>query len=89
MKYFKTTQIIFAGLFLLVSLLSSCTKDFEELNTNPNSPVDVPAINILTNAEVSVNRTSAWWLDAAYLSWPMEPAMVQSTVYRRGQIYAS
>jgi len=79
MKYYKTTQIIFAGLFLLVSLLSSCTKDFEELNTNPNSPVDVPAINILTNAEVnSIGRQLGGWMQHTYLGpWSQQWCKVQ------------
>lgn len=79
MKYFKTTQIIFAGLFLLVSLLSSCTKDFEELNTNPNSPVDVPAISILTNAEVSaIGRQLGGWMQHTYLGpWSQQWCKVQ------------
>ena len=79
MKYFKTTQIIFAGLFLLVSLLSSCTKDFEELNTNPNSPVDVPAINIFTNVQVnSVGRQLGGWMQHTYLGpWSQQWCKVQ------------
>ena len=79
MKYFKTTQLVFAGLFLLVSLLSSCTKDFEEMNTNPNSPVDVPAINILTNAEVNaVGRQLGGWMQHTYLGpWSQQWCKVQ------------
>ncbi len=79
MKYFKTTQIIFAGLFLLVSLLSSCTKDFEELNTNPNSPVDVPAINVFTNTQVNaVGRQLGGWMQHTYLGpWSQQWCKVQ------------
>ncbi len=79
MKYYKTTQIIFAGLFLLVSLLSSCTKDFEELNTNPNSPVDVPAINIFTNTQVNaVGRQLGGWMQHTYLGpWSQQWCKVQ------------
>ena len=37
--------------FILLSIMAiSCTEKFEVLNTNPNSPVDVPAINIFANA---------------------------------------
>lgn len=37
--------------FILLSIMAlSCTEKFEVLNTNPNSPVDVPGINILANA---------------------------------------
>ena len=33
--------------FIFVLVLGSCTKDWEELNTNPNEPVVVPATNVL------------------------------------------
>lgn len=33
---------------LLVFFLGSCTEGWEELNSDPNNPVDVPAMNILT-----------------------------------------
>ena len=79
MKYFNKTQLIFAGLFLIVSLLSSCTKDFEELNKNPNSPVDVPAINVFTNAQVSaVGRQLGGWMQHTYLGpWSQQWCKVQ------------
>ena len=31
----------FLTLLLVIIIISSCTKDFEEINTNPNAPVDV------------------------------------------------
>ncbi len=79
MKYFKTKQIIFTGLFILVSLISSCTKDFEEMNTNPNSPVDVPAANILTGAEEdAVSRILGGWIQHTYLGpWSQQWCKVQ------------
>ena len=79
MKYFKTTQLIFAGLFLVVSLLSSCTKDFEELNKNPNSPVDVPAINIFTGAlEDAISRQMGGWEQTYYTgNWSQQWSKVQ------------
>ncbi len=79
MKYLNKTQIIFAGLFLIVSLLSSCTKDFEEMNTNPNSPVIVPAINVFTNAEVNaVGRQLGGWMQHTYLGpWSQQWCKVQ------------
>ena len=36
MKFIK-----YSLLGLVVFLLAACTKDFEEINTNPNAPVDV------------------------------------------------
>lgn len=36
---------------LLVFGFASCTEDFEEINTNPNSPVEVPSSYLITQAE--------------------------------------
>lgn len=79
MKYLRKTSKIITGLFLATLLVSSCTKDFEELNTNPNSPVDVPAINILTNAQVNaVNHQLGDWPQTYYLgNWCQQWARVQ------------
>ena len=79
MKYLNKTQIIFAGLFLAVSILSSCTKDFEEMNTNPNSPVVVPAINIFTNAQQGAVETQlGGWMQHTYLGpWSQQWCKVQ------------
>jgi hypothetical protein len=46
-KIFKINVIIV--LTILLGFVS-CTKDFEEMNINPNQPVDVPSTNILTNS---------------------------------------
>lgn len=43
----KIKGIIVLGLLLFVG---SCTKDFEEMNVNPNVPVVVPATNILASS---------------------------------------
>ncbi len=37
---------------LLLFVLSGCTKDFEEMNTNPNLPVDVPIANHLAGTMI-------------------------------------
>jgi hypothetical protein len=78
MKYLTKSQII-PGLFLLISLLSSCTKDFEKMNQNPNNPVDVPAINIFTNAEQSsISRQMGDWIQHTYLGvWCQQWCKVQ------------
>ncbi len=47
MKKFK---IISSAMIVLVFLSVSCTKDFEEINTDPNNPVEAPSINIIANA---------------------------------------
>lgn len=79
MKYLIKSQKIILGLFLVVGLLSSCTKGFEELNTNPNSPVDVPAINIFTNAvNSSVGLELGDWIQHTYLGvWCQQWCKVQ------------
>ena len=46
MKRIKFISILLLGLFLIPT---SCTKDFEEINTDPNNPVDAPSINIMVN----------------------------------------
>ena len=45
-------RIIIACLILVG--LGSCTDDFEEINTNPNSPVEVPTSYLITQAERSL-----------------------------------
>jgi len=79
MKYLIKSQKFISGLFLVIGLLSSCTKDFEELNKNPNNPVSVPAINIFTNAEqTSVGRQMGGWIQHTYLGvWSQQWSKVQ------------
>ena len=78
MKYLTKSQII-PGLFLIIGLLSSCTKGFEKMNQNPNNPVDVPAINIFTNAEQSaISRQMGDWIQHTYLGvWCQQWCKVQ------------
>ncbi len=79
MKYIMKSHKIIPGLFLVATLLSSCTKNFESLNQNPNSPVNVPAINIFTNAEVnSISRQMGGWIQHTYLGcWCQQWCKVQ------------
>lgn len=79
MKYLMKTQKIILGLFLVVGMVTACTKDFEELNTNPNSPVDVPAINIFTNAvQGSVGLELGDWIQHTYCGpWSQQWCKVQ------------
>lgn len=44
----KRIKTLIPGILLLLAI--NCTKDFEEVNTNPNFPEDVPANLLLTNA---------------------------------------
>jgi hypothetical protein len=79
MKYLKNSPKIITGLFLAAVLVWSCTKDFEEINTNPNSPVDVPAINLFTNAQVNgVDLQLGDWMQVYYLgNWCQQWSRVQ------------
>ncbi len=79
MKYILKSMRIILGLFLILGLVSSCTKDFEEMNTSPNSPVDVPAINVFTNAvENSISREMGGWIQHTYLGvWCQQWCKVQ------------
>lgn len=88
MKYLIKSPKIILGLFLASALVWSCTKDFEELNTNPNSPVDVPAINILTNVQVSsVNLQLGGWMQSYYLgNWCQQWSRVQYIEEDRYQV---
>jgi len=79
MKYLRKTQKIILGLFLVMGILSSCTEGFEEMNKSPNSPVDVPAINIFTNAvQTSISRQLGGWMQHTYLGpWSQQWCKIQ------------
>lgn len=40
-------NILYISLISSASIIASCTKSFEDINTNPNSPVEAPATNVL------------------------------------------
>ncbi len=79
MKYIIKSKRIILGLFLVVGLLSSCTKGFEELNKDPNNPVDVPAINVFTNAiRTGVGLEMGDWIQHTYLGvWCQQWCKIQ------------
>lgn len=57
----KLSKYIAAGL-IAVSFVSSCTKDFTDINTNPNKPVDAPLTNVFAYVlqDFSANFYDAW-----------------------------
>ena len=65
----KFKQIIFL-VILVVFAVGACTKDFEEINTDPNNPTNVPALNIFTYA--TVDGVDDWlgggWINHTYLA---------------------
>ena len=75
----KKTINISMVILLLVGLGLSCTKNFEEINTSPNAPTDVPAIMVFTNVEInSVNNWLGGWIQHTYLGcWSQQWAKVQ------------
>lgn len=73
-------KIVLFGVLASLILFYSCTEDFTELNTNPNNPTDVPAVNILVHAIHSgVNReVGSGWLTHTYLGpWSQIMAKIQ------------
>jgi len=88
MKYLIKSQKIILGLILVAGMIWSCTKDFEEINTNPNSPTDVPAINVFTNAQISgVNLELGDWPQTYYLgNWCQQWCRVQYIEEDRYQV---
>ncbi len=78
MKYLKNIRNILLVALLILGI-GSCTKDFEEMNKDPNSPVDVPAINIFTNAIYgSISDELGSWLQHTYLGpWSQQWCKVQ------------
>lgn len=73
----KDSKVILLAVLIIIA--GSCTKDFEEMNTNPNSPVDVPAINIFTNTIVShTGYEMGDWIQHTYLgNWSQQWCKVQ------------
>ncbi len=78
MKYLAKYNKVFLA-FVLILVLGSCTKNFEEINTNPNSPTDVPAKNIFTNVIISsVGNELGGWIQHTYLGcWSQQWTKVQ------------
>jgi hypothetical protein len=59
----------------LVFLMSACTEDFLEMNTDPNSPVDVPLANHLAGAMISfdggslvMTNSNPWMISSRYFA---------------------
>jgi hypothetical protein len=82
MKNIKKYNKIFLALILILTI-GSCTKDFEEMNQNPNSPVDVPAINIFTHVITDALTRNDYpeiggWIQHTYLGhWCQQWCKVQ------------
>ncbi|MCX8478187.1 MAG: SusD/RagB family nutrient-binding outer membrane lipoprotein, partial [Chitinophagales bacterium] len=44
-------KIIYSVALLAVVMLAGCSKNFEDMNTNPKQPTDVPSAYLLTSAQ--------------------------------------
>lgn len=78
MKNFIKFNKVFLVLVLILAI-GSCTKDFEELNTNPNDPTDVPAENIFSHVIVSaINYELGGWIQHTYIGcWSQQWTKIQ------------
>lgn len=78
MKYLKNIRNIFLVALLILGI-GSCTKNFEEMNQSPNSPVDVPAINVFTDAVYSgLSVELGGWMQHTYVGcWSQQWCKVQ------------
>lgn len=66
-------------LVLLVGLSSACTKDFEDINKNPNAAEEVPLTNVLVSAITQgVRRTHGASMNMTYAGlWAQHYAKIQ------------
>ena len=75
MKKIKLIGVFFVSLLIL----GSCTKGWEEMNIDPNNPIDVPAENILINLERGMSNTlfDVWWTGNNTSSYANQIAKIQ------------
>ncbi len=59
----KTLNKIIFLLAIISFIAVGCTKDFEDTNKNPNSPENVPAYSLMTNAQKQIGdiMRDEWW----------------------------
>lgn len=59
------------GLLVLVVMAVGCTKDFDEINTDPNRPKEVPTVNLISTAQKSLTDDifDEWFSGRQGLLW--------------------
>lgn len=59
------------GLIVLSTFAVSCTKDFQDINTDPNRPKQVPTVNLISTAEKSLTDDifDEWFSGRQGLLW--------------------
>ena len=63
MKKISVKQLMIISVAGLLLALTACTKDFDKINDNPNSPKNVPTSYLLAGAEKGLmdNTWDRWW----------------------------
>ena len=59
------------GFLVLMAMVVSCTKDFDEINTNPNRPKEVPTVNLISTGQKSLTDDiyDEWFSGRQGLLW--------------------
>lgn len=72
---------------LLIFLFTGCTKDFDEVNSNPNSPTEVPTSTLMINAQKRLieDTRDEWFSGRMALLWSQYWAQVNYTEEDRYQ----
>ncbi len=68
----KTNIIKYAlSLLVLVMMAVGCTKDFDEINTDPNRPKEVPTVNLISSAQKTLTDDifDEWFSGRQGLLW--------------------
>jgi len=80
MKKMTYIQSLGAALFIGILMLPACTDKFEEMNKDPNNPVDVPAYTAFTAAIVNSvdHRLGGGWMNHTYFAcWSQQWCKIQ------------
>ncbi len=76
----------FFGLFLFVQ---ACTSEFDEINTNPNAPINVPASLLLPRIQASMMGTvlgQSWGIGNIVIQQTAKNQFVNEDRYLWGEI---
>ena len=59
------------GFLVLMAMVVGCTKDFDEINTNPNRPKEVPTVNLISTGQKSLTDDiyDEWFSGRQGLLW--------------------
>ena len=74
-------KIKYILLLISVVVMSSCTDDFEEINTNPNQPTSVPTAYLMTRAQRSIMSERFNFTGALYAQHFSETQYTTTSIY--------